>query len=151
MSRLPSLPTLFGRATAVLGEHPTLHRTLERLADFRDRLADEPAPSPLEGCRIVDELIARIGAHFAAEEKEYFATLVGACPAFRQRITTLVGEHQDFLREADWLRSTLESGAGGGEDFRARVSRFIDDFGRHEAAETLLLHEFLIREEASVE
>lgn len=150
MSRLPVLPTLFGRATAVLGEHPTLHRTLDRLTELRDVLGGDEAPPIVERVRIIDELTARMRAHFEAEETEYFATLVSACPGFRSRVSRLTREHDEFLRAVEWLRDAFEQDAEH-EEVGARLSSFIDSFTRHEADETMLLHEFLIREDAAAE
>lgn len=146
MSRSLSLPTLFGRATAVLGEHPTFDRTIHRLRELCDVLGDEAAPPISERCRLMDELLSRMHAHFAAEETDYFATLISACPSVAANVNELSREHREFMTDAQWLRAAFDRDVPITE-IQPKLASFIERFIKHEQTETLLLQEFLTRAE----
>jgi hypothetical protein len=105
---------------------------------------DDPPPAA-EGCRLIDEFALRMRAHFEAEETEYFATLVAACPRFEGRVAELRLEHEQFLERVQRLRAAFELD-GIRHDARSKLAVLISDFRRHEGTETILLQEFLVSE-----
>jgi hemerythrin len=142
-----TIPTLFGRATAVLGEHANLHRILDRLRDLRTKVGDGRAEPRPDRRQLMQEFREQLCAHFAAEEDDgYFGMLVSASPALSTEVARLRREHEEFLLLVQRLVMLAESD-GDREEFAVALSGFLDRFNAHEHAENLLLQEFFLRDE----
>jgi hemerythrin len=137
-----TIPTLFGRATAVLGQHATLHVLLEQLRNACTGVANA-STEPADGLRgLIEELRQKLRAHFDAEEDEgYFGLVVSALPTLSKQVTRLRKEHTEFLVLVDHMLALAEPG-GDREALKAAVSGFLEHFSAHERSENRLLQEF---------
>jgi len=140
-----TIPSLFGRATTVLGEHARLRETLALLTVDSSppdaRAADARFHELVERC--TDELIE----HFAAEEAEgYFGTLLSDCPRLSSTIMRLELEHEEMRREILDIRG-LTRVPGKAQESDRRIRALVARVQAHERAENLLLQEFFLRDE----
>lgn len=136
-----TIPTLFGRATTVLGQHASLEPLLVRLATLCDELARGVATSSPAAEQLLEKVIAQMAAHFAAEEDEgYFGTLAQSCPELESEISDLCAEHMKFLLTARWLLANVA--ACGEPAFAATLACLLERFNAHERAENRLLQQF---------
>lgn len=144
-----SIPTLFGRATTVLGQHATLHVLLDRLRDACGSVADGCSEPGVDRRRLIEELHEKLRIHFAAEEDEgYFGMVVSASPALSGQVTRLREEHEEFLSVVQRLLALAEA-APDREAFTDTLRGFLERFNAHERAENQLLQEFLLRDEGT--
>jgi Hemerythrin HHE cation binding domain len=101
MSETTSLPTLFGRFTAILSEHERFGVTLRRISAACPALESEhPAIAPdLQPGSLFADLFAELSQHFVVEEAEaYFGTLVQERPTLLHRVAELKAEHGAMLK-----------------------------------------------------
>lgn len=140
-----TVPSLFGRVTAIQGEHARLHLTLNRLLamcaalERRWILATDIDPEQL-----TRDLFAALSAHFHSEESEdYFGTIVIEHPNLLRDIERLKAEHVRMLEAAVNL-SALAAGKRWAE-LVAETRRLVAELKTHEVAETALMHEFLLQ------
>jgi hypothetical protein len=140
-------PSLFGRATAVLGEHATLHATLDLLRGLSSRLLEASPASDADARTLLEGFSMNVHAHFAAEENDgYFGTLVEDCPELGERVASLEAEHGAMRAELARLlelsldaRSERELGQG--------LAALLDRFLSHERSENAILQEFFLRDD----
>lgn len=146
-----SLPTMFGYATAVLGEHQRLHATLRRLRELCILLGDQSVPSELEPNALLDEFREQMVDHFATEEADdYFGTLATEAPALAPRIALLEAEHWEFIETVDQLL-LLSQHADRRAELVTRLTELLARFEAHERAESVLLQEFFLQDESAAE
>jgi len=147
------LPTPFGRFTAVVSEHQHLGVALRRLDEMcraveagQLDLAPELQPVPLIG-----ELQSELSQHFAGEEGDtHFGAIASECPSLLRRIADLKAQHVVMLEE---LTSLAENARDKAKltALPAPARRLIEELRTHEHAETMLLQEFLLRDEGAGE
>jgi len=141
------IPTFFGRATVVLGEHAHLHTIVAELRELLARLDGKGTNSESDSQRLVHELYDKLEKHFAAEESEgYFGTLVAESPALASTVEHLLSEHREFLVTVRRLLD-LSASAKYRAEFAVTLSGFLARFEVHEHAENRLLQEFFLRDE----
>lgn len=140
MTQPGTLPSLFGRFTAVLREHDHMGATLRELRrmctalDRRDGEAERFAPQQLFG-RLRDELTK----HFSAEEAEaYFGTVVEEAPVLGPQVHALKDEHAILLKAIDVL-CELAVDASDSPRMTDLAWRFFARLEEHERAESALL------------
>jgi hypothetical protein len=144
-----TIPTLFGRATAVFGEHGSLHTLLSRLRDVSAGVGDGSVETGNERDRqrLLEELRERLSLHFAAEEDDgYFGMLVATQPALHTAVTRLAGEHQEFLLTIDRLLG-FGTTSSENQQFTLLLNGFLERFNAHEQRENTLLQEFFLRDD----
>lgn len=142
MTEFSQMPEFFGRATAVLGDHASLHVSLERLRRCCDGLSEQwPAAAP-ELTELLDDFLARLKAHFDAEESAgYFGTLVSCWAPAGAQVTRLCAEHREFLETARDLRERAAAHADASE-LADDLAELLRGLSAHERAEGLLLRQF---------
>jgi hypothetical protein len=139
----PQIPTLFGRATAILNEHENMYVSVARLRSACSKLCDETLA---ETQRLVQEFAAELRVHFAAEEADsYFGTLLGELPALRIHIEHLVAEHAELLSVADELSHARTTP----QDLALRVDDLVERFKTHERAENAMLQKFFAADDVT--
>jgi hemerythrin len=144
-----SIPTLFGRATAVLDQHATLHVLLKRLREACASSAKGSSESRTDRRRLIEEFGERLSVHFAAEEDEgYFGMMASVSPALRAKVTRLREEHTEFLALVQRLL-TLAEVAPDRKEFTETLQAFLERFNAHEHAENRLMQEFFLRDEGT--
>ncbi len=140
MTPFSNMPALFGRATAVLGEHARLHVTLGRLRHWcveGQELDAEPALQEL-----LDEFTLELEAHFAAEEDEgYFGTLITAFPTAAEAVERLRRDHMLFLGTVRALRD-MAAAPSQPPELATALGALLDELGRHENDESLLMRRY---------
>lgn len=136
-------PLLFGRVTAVLGEHAKLHELVHRLRDLAIALRQQGAGEGPRARQVLDELIPTMKAHFQAEEAEaYFGTLRASVPSLNEPIDALCAEHQGFVQRAHELRERLQ-GEPDAVELGLELGDFVERFLAHERVEGRIIREFL--------
>lgn len=145
MTSAHSLPTLFGRLTALQTEHEQLHAHLDAVRELCALLSvtsDGPFPEEAERIRLIADWREQLCRHFAAEESQrYFGMLVSERPALIPRIAELRGEHAAML-DALELLLRLASDAQATAPFAERALRLVEQLEHHELAESALMQEF---------
>jgi hypothetical protein len=144
MSLPQSMPSLFGRFTAVLKEHDHLGITLRELKALCSALekGQPDLPRELEPRRLLAALSTELAGHFAAEESEaYFGTVVAEEPQLVVEIDALKMEHVSMLGAVDVLVE-LAADAGRWTGLPAPTRRLIAQLERHEGSESKLLRKF---------
>jgi hypothetical protein len=140
MTPFSNMPAFFGRATAVLGEHASLHQTLDRLHEWCREGQKLPGTPALQ--RLLQEFVSRLESHFAAEEDAgYFGTLRDAFPVSKDTIERLCAEHASFLVVARNLQDGLQESPPPPE-FTLALSMLLDALAAHERAESILLRQY---------
>jgi hemerythrin-like domain-containing protein len=144
MSSTTTLPSLFGRFTAILQEHEHLGKTLRKLRQMCAALEageSEPA-SELAPLALLVELRRDLGEHFAAEEDEaYFGTVVDEAPSLAPDIAGLKWEHMTMLRAADVLHD-LAADRSRWSQLSKPTRELVAQLERHERSESKLLRRF---------
>ncbi len=140
MPSFSNLPALFGRATAVLGEHAELHVTLGKLRQWCVLDHDFEHLSALH--ELLDEFETQLETHFAAEEDEgYFGTLQTAFPTSSEAVEKLRAEHVVFLGTVRALRG-MAAASSRTPELTATLRALLDDLGRHERTESALIRQY---------
>jgi hypothetical protein len=136
-----TLPSLFGRFTAVLQDHEDLAKTLRRLRAMCAALDDgrasfEPELAPDE---LLGQLQVALEAHFAAEESaDYFGVVEDEEPSLAIPIAGLKAEHMTMLSAAKVLRE-LSRDRGRWPHISSPTRELVGQLERHERAESKLL------------
>jgi hemerythrin len=144
-----TIPTLFGRATTVLGQHATLHVLLDRLRDACANVAGASDEPGADRRRLMEEFRERLCVHFAAEEDEgYFGMVAAVSPALSTEVTHLLEEHAEFLAVVERLLALAEA-IEDREEFTETLRAFLQRFNAHERAENRLMQEFFLRDEGT--
>jgi hypothetical protein len=145
-----TMPTFFGRATAVLGEHAHLHMTVDELRDLCRSLDDsaDDGPSLADPRALLERFADELFSHFLAEEKGgYFDTLVAERPHFGQRVSRLLDEHDEMRRTT--ARLTTAARSLPPRMLAARLAELIATFEAHERDEVRLLQDFFSSDEGA--
>jgi len=141
-----SLPSLFGRFTALSSERGRLDVTLRCLDDLCTALASERAAL---GCDIyplavIADLLVDLSQHFAAEERDaYFGTIVLEQPSLLPRVVELKAEHDALLRTIAEL-GTIAADDHRRSELLAPALRMVARLQSHEHAESELLQEYFL-------
>ena len=139
------IPTLFGRATAVLGDHARLHVLLDQLRKIANPEEGPALELELELFALVCEFEKKLSEHFAAEEDDgYFGTLTATVPALAGEVDRLCNEHDEFALMVQALVQLSRSAEDIGP-FRLALKDFLERFRAHELAETRVLQTFFQR------
>lgn len=140
-----TVPSLFGRVTAIQGEHARLHLTLNRLLAMCAALERRwTLVTDIEPEVLTRDLSAALSAHFHSEESDdYFGTIVTEHPHLLRDIDRLKAEHVRMLDAAANL-TALAVGKHWAE-LVAETRRLVAELKTHEVAETALMHEFLLQ------
>lgn len=151
MSSTASLPTLFGRFTAIVGKHQRLGVTLRRTRDMCTAL-DSEDPDAIEGIKPVQllaDLHADLAQHFAAEEDDaYFGTVVEERPSLLSDVAELKTEHAVMLATVTVLCAIADDKSRW-SNLCAPTKRLVEQLQAHEHRETLLLRELFLRDEGT--
>ncbi|HEY6079276.1 MAG TPA: hypothetical protein VIW29_10760 [Polyangiaceae bacterium] len=144
MSLPQSMPSLFGRFTAILKDHEHLGTTLRELKALCGALEagqQERLPE-LQPQRLLMALKAGLSHHFGAEESEaYFGTVVTEDPALEPEIAALKAEHAAMLAAVELLLRLTED-PGRWLHLLAPTRALVLQLERHEGAESKLLRDF---------
>ena len=133
---------------AMHGEHAALRVTFARLRASCAAPADENALGGLGLHVLIDELREQLRAHFAAEEAgDYFGTLEADCPVLRPRIALLRAEHAEMFEAIKALHAACRQ-MNRRADMAADLERLWERLQAHEDAESQLIQEFFLPEEA---
>jgi hypothetical protein len=134
-----SMPTLFGRATALFKEHSSLRRSLGRLRE----LAGGRASGDREPAALIEHFMGELHSHFIAEEDDgSFGTLAESCPELAVAVAELRAEHLEMMGILEHLRAlALQSGASS--DLARGIERLLEQFDAHERRESALMQSFL--------
>ncbi len=137
-------PSLFGRPSGAIAVVRELMSSADALRDFSVSLiADDSGAAPGAG-RMLSQFEGQLCAYFDAEESSgYFDRLSETDETFRTRVDafqrTRDGLRLDVACLGHLLRSTV---AADTCDLGHRIGGVIDEFDRHEDAETELLQDF---------
>jgi hypothetical protein len=136
-------PSLFGRATAVLGEHAALLQTVRELRELCGGLRDAEGRPAVVVSRLLDDFSEQLLAHFAAEEAGgYFGAVVTECPHLSTRVERLRGEHGEMARAIGPVRA-LAGDAAGHRELAGLLSDLLGVLEEHEQGESLVMRDFL--------
>jgi len=135
------LPSLFGRFTAILGDHEHLSVTLRRLRRMcasleagQTSLAEELTPHALFA-----QLRTDLSKHFDAEESpDYFGVVISEAPALATQVAGLKWDHLAMLRAVNAL-CELSLDATRWSQLPLGTRELIGRLERHERSESELL------------
>lgn len=147
MSLPQSMPSLFGRFTAILKEHAHLVTTLRDLKAVCSALEDGgEVPVELRPPRLLSSLKRELGQHFGAEEsEEYFGTVAAEDPTLQLEIAALKAEHATMLSAVDALVE-LAADPARWPHLPMPTRLLVTQLARHEGSESKLLRSFFFRE-----
>jgi hypothetical protein len=147
MSLPQSLPSLFGRFTAILKDHDHLGMTLRDLRAVCAALENgQDVPDELQPPRLLLSLKTELGQHFGAEEsEEYFGTVVAENPELEVEIAALKAEHSTMLRAVDVLLN-LATDPERWAHLPGPTRLLVTQLARHERAESKLLRNLFFME-----
>jgi hemerythrin len=136
-------PSLFGRATAVLGEHAALLETVGQLRELCGALRDADGRPAVVVTRLLDDFSAQLLAHFAAEEAGgYFGAVVTECPHLTPRVDRLRSEH-DLMAQAIEPVRALAGNTRDHRDLADLLSDLLERLEQHEQGERHVMRDFL--------
>lgn len=140
----PSLPSLFGRYTAVLADHDALHQVLAQLREMsRIGASGQEFPPELRPDVLLFCLENVLTEHFAREESiQYFGTLEAASPALAQTIAKLRTEHEAILHATSRLIA-LSRDEARLYGLSTATLGLLEWLERHEREENRLMTDFL--------
>lgn len=143
MSLPQSMPSLFGRFTAVLKDHDHIGTTLRDLKAVCSALEDgQQVPVELRPLHLLSSLRTELAQHFGAEEaEEYFGTVAAEAPKLQFEITALKSEHATMLSAVDVLIQ-LAADPGGWAYLPKPTRLLVTQLERHEGSESKLLRSF---------
>lgn len=146
MRESTTMPTFFGRATAVVADHERLRLATDRLralgSALRDAFSEELEPRAL-----LEEFRGQIAEHFAAEESDgYFGELATELPSLNAHVGRLRTDHRRMLELTNDLLRLADDEAGYVE-LAGGITRLLDHLRSHEHAENLLLQEYFLRDD----
>jgi hemerythrin len=143
MNPQTSIPTLFGRGTAIFKEHEDLRPTIARLREHATGLALGRKSSELDVETLLDRFFDQLLAHFAAEENEgYFGTVVEDYPALSVQVERLMAEHEEMVDAVERLRVLAEQPART-RDLGLGLLELFGQFEGHEQEESILMRTFM--------
>jgi hemerythrin len=143
MNTQTSIPTLFGRGTAILKEHDDLRPLIAGLRQHATRLALGLTPSELDVETLLDRFFDQLLAHFAAEENEgYFGTFVEDYPDLSVQVERLMAEHEEMVDAVERLRVLAEQ-PGRTRDLGLGLLELLAQFEGHEQEESILMRTFI--------
>jgi hypothetical protein len=149
MNAARSLPSLFGRFTAILKDHEHIGVTRRQLLKMCEALERNPLalPEELSPPTLIGEFRADLLEHFSAEESaDYFGTVVEEDPTLAAQIDALKWEHQLMLRALDVL-SELVNDRARWEGITPRMRELLAQLERHERRENTLLRDLFRRQD----
>ena len=136
------MPTLFGRATAIYGEHAELHGSVNELRARCVALKDGRTTTELDMRSALEQFLRRLRRHFAREESDgYFGTVIASLPDLNVDIAWLQAEHGEIIETMLELIRMCEY--GDGQRLAGALERTIEAFEAHERRETELIQQFL--------
>lgn len=143
MSLPQSMPSLFGRFTAIWKDHDHLGTTLRELKALCAALEHGlVVPQPLEPPRLFMALKVELTQHFTAEESDdYFGTVVAEDSGLEREIAALKSEHATMLSAVDML-TQLAANPGRWAQLPGPTRLLITQLERHEGSESKLLRNF---------
>ena len=146
MSLPQSMPSLFGRFTAIWKDHEHLGTTLRELKALCGALEDgQGVPQPLEPARLFLALEVDLKQHFTAEESdEYFGTVLAEDSGLELEIDALKSEHATMLSAVDMLLQ-LAADPERWAHLPGPTRLLITQLERHEGSESKLLRSFFSR------
>lgn len=138
-----SLPSLFGRLTALGRDHGALGAWISRLERLIERLLEQPSEASRgEWCQLIGEWRAQLDEHFRAEESDvYFGLFLREQPALANHVAELRDDHTTMLETADALAEHVRRG-GCPRELASRMTSAIAHFRQHERREAALIREF---------
>ena len=143
-----SMPTLFGRATAIFGEHAQLHGSVDELRARCVALRGGRSTTELDMRSALEHFLRRLRRHFAREESDgYFGTVMASLPDRGVDIAWLQAEHGEMIESLLELLRVCE--VGDGPRLARGLEGLIDAFERHERRETELIQSFLLSDAAA--
>lgn len=138
-----TLPTFFGRGTAIMKEHADLRPLVARLRAHAAELALGRRSDNPDVELLLDEFFDGLLAHFAAEENEgYFGTFIDDYPELSVHVERLMAEHEDMVDAIERLR-TLGESRGRSTDLGLGLLSLLARFEGHEHEENALMRTFL--------
>lgn len=143
MSLPQSMPSLFGRFTAILKDHDHLGTILRDLKAACSSLEDgQEVPAELRPLHLLTSLETELGQHFSAEEsEEYFGTVAAEDPKLEVEIAALKSEHATMLSAVNVLVE-LAADPGRWAYLPDPTRLLVTQLERHEASESKLLRSF---------
>jgi hypothetical protein len=146
MSLPHSMPSLFGRFTAIWKDHEHLGTTLRELKALCAALEDgQDVPQQSQPTRLFMALKVDLTQHFTAEESDdYFGTVVAEDAGLELDIAALKSEHATMLRAVDMLVQ-LSADPGRWAHLPGPTRLLITQLERHEGSESKLLRSFFSR------
>jgi hypothetical protein len=139
-----SIPSLFGRFTAILRDHDHLGITLRELKALCFALEDgrTELPPELLPRRLLGALRSDLAEHFGAEESEaYFGTVAADDPSLEGEIDALKSEHTTMLRAVDVLVQ-VAADPQLWPQLPGPTRLLVQQLERHERSESRLLRSF---------
>jgi hemerythrin-like domain-containing protein len=144
------MPTLFGRATAIYGEHAELHGSVGELRARCVALKGGRTTSELDMRSALEHFLRRLRRHFAREESDgYFGTVIASLPDRNVDIAWLQAEHGEIIETMLELIRMCEY--GDGQRLAGALERTIEAFEAHERRETELIQQFLQSDNTAAE
>ena len=142
------MPTLFGRATAIYGEHAELHGSVSELRACCVALKGGRTTTELDMRSALEHFLRRLRRHFAREESDgYFGTVIASLPDRNVDIAWLQAEHGEIIETMLELIRMCEY--GDGQRLAGALERTIEAFEAHERRETELIQGFLQSDNAA--
>lgn len=141
MSLARSMPSLFGRFTAILKDHEHLGSTVRGLKAFCFALEDglSDLPPELEPRPLLAALRSDLRQHFGAEESEaYFGTVMAEAPELEVEIAALKSEHATMLGAVEVLVQ-LATDRERWAHLPGPTRLLVTQLERHEGSESKLL------------
>jgi hypothetical protein len=141
MSLPQSMPSLFGRFTAILKDHDHLGTTLRELKALCFALEDGRLSfSPdLQPGQLLKALKTDLEQHFGAEESDdYFGTVVAEAPGLEPAIAALKSEHATMLGAVEVLVQ-LAADPARWSHLPGPTRLLVMQLERHEGSESKLL------------
>lgn len=138
-----TLPTLFGRVTALQSDHRAPFATFHQLHESCGT-AGRAADTRQTSSHLFDELLTALSDHFSAEEADgYFGTIVAERPSLSREVSALRAEHAAILTAMTALAHIASVGAASFK-FVSAVQHGAEWFHAHEQRESQILREFLL-------
>lgn len=142
-----SMPTLFGRATAIFGEHAQLHGSVDELRARCVALRAGRSTTELDMRGSLEHFLRRLRRHFAREESDgYFGTVIASLPDTQVDVAWLQAEHAEMIESLLELIRICE--AGEATRLARGLELLLDVFEGHERRETELIQGFLLSDKA---
>jgi hypothetical protein len=140
-----TIPTMFGRGTAILSEHADLRPMIAQLRAHATALALGKAPAGVDIEGLLDGFFDQLLAHFAAEENDgYFGTFIEDYPDLSVHVERLMVEHEEMVDAIERLRLIAEHPTRT-RDLGIGLLALLGRFEGHEQEESFLMRSFLAK------